>query len=116
MKQPIVLISVGLQIYDVWEIQNFVQKILEKVILTLSAKTGRDYKPLITVAKKAHYITGAIGVVDALEDHLILCNIRRVLYGLGKYEHAFTLKLFQCFIGDLVRQIFDMSEGILFLL
>ena len=56
MKQPIVLISVGLQIYDVREVQNFVQKILEKVILTLSAKARLDNKPLIAVAKEAHHI------------------------------------------------------------
>lgn len=89
---------------------------MEQVILALSAKTGRDRKPLITVAEKAHHIAGAIGVIDALEDHLILRNILCVLYGFGEYEHTFTLKLFQCFICNFASQLRYLRKGIFFLL
>ena len=86
------------------------------MILAFSAKAGLDDKPFVTAAEKTHYIAGAIGVVDTLKDHLLLCNILCIFYELGEDEYALMLKLLQCFIGDLVCQISNMRKGILFLL
>lgn len=103
-------------INNIWEVQNLVQKILEKEIFPLSAKAGLDHKPFITITKKPHHIAGTIGVIDALEDHLILRNILCILYGFGKYEYAFTLKLFQRFICNFTCQLRYLRKDIFFLL
>jgi len=38
VKQPIILISIGIQIYDVWKVHHFIKEILEKEIILLAAK------------------------------------------------------------------------------
>ena len=98
IKQPVILIGIGLQIHDVRKIQNFIQEILEEEILAIFAESGFDDQPFIPAAKKAHHIARAIGVIDTLENHLILRNILCILYDLREYEYAFTFKLLQCFI------------------
>ena len=65
------MIDIGLKIHDIRKIQNSVQEILEKVIFTIPAEAGFDNQAFISAA---HHITGAIGVIDALENHLILRN------------------------------------------
>lgn len=68
------MIDIGLKIHDIRKIQNSVQEILEKVIFTIPAEAGFDNQAFISAAEEAHHITGAIGVIDALENHLILRN------------------------------------------
>ena len=88
------MIDIGLKIHDIRKIQNSVQEILEKVIFTIPAEAGFDNQAFISAAEEAHHITGAIGVIDALENHLILRNnILWIPYDFWKHEHAFMLKL-----------------------
>ena len=47
---------------------------------------------------------------------MILRNILCIFYGFRKYEHTFTLKLFQCLICNFACQPRYLRKGIFFLL
>ena len=89
VEQPIVLIGVCLQVYDVWKIQNTVKQVLKKVVLAFTAEPGFDDEPFIATPKKAHDISRTEGVIYSLQDHLFLCKILGISYNLRKHKDAF---------------------------
>ena len=92
------MVGISLHVYDVREIQNSLQKILKEEIFIIPAEARFDDQTFISTAEKTHHIAGAIGIIEALEDHLILRKIFCIPYNLREYKHAFPLKLLQCFI------------------
>ena len=80
--------GIRFQIGKVREVQNLIQKILEKVILTLFAKAGFYDESFIPTAYKPHHVAGAIGVIDALEEQLILRDVLSVSDNLRENEDA----------------------------
>ena len=116
LEQLVVRIDIGCQIYDVWKIQNFVQKILEKVIFLLSAEAGPDDQPLVAISKKPHHIAGAIGIIDGLEDHLLLRQVCCILCGFRKQKDPFPFQLHKGFVGKFTCQIRNRSKSVFFLL
>ena len=110
------MVCVGLQVYDVRKIQNSIQKILKKEIFAIPTETGFDNQSFISAAEKPHYIACAIGIIDALENHLILCNILCIPHDFREHEYTFTLKLLQCFIRNFARKGFNLRKRLFFLL
>ena len=88
------MIGISLHIYDVWEIQNSVQKILEKEIFAIPAEAGFNNQSFISAADNPHYIACAIGIIDALEKHLLLCNILCIPHDFREHEYTFTLNIY----------------------
>ena len=110
------MVGISLHVHDVRKIQNSVQEILKKEVLAIPTKARFDNQAFITATEKAHYIAGAIRVIDALENHLILGNILCILYDFREHEYTFTLKLFQSFICYFACKVFDMRKRLFFLL
>ena len=55
IEQPVILIGIRLQIYNVWKVQHLIKDILEEIIL-ISAKTGLNNQTLISTTKESHHI------------------------------------------------------------
>ena len=88
------LIRIGFQIYNIREINDPFQKILEKEIFTTTAEARFYNQPFISIPYESHHISGAIGLIESLENHLLRCNIFCLLYTAWKYKYAFSLQLF----------------------
>ena len=116
IEQPIIVVGICLHIHDLRKIQTSVQELLKKEIFTLTTKSGFNNQPLITSAEKTHYVTCAIGVIYALENHLILRNILCILYDLREHKHTFAFKLLQRLICYFSREGSDLRKCLFFLL
>ena len=108
IEQPVVLIGIGFQIHDIWKIQYSVKQILKEIVLIFATKTRLNNQALIPATEKTHYISSAVGVVNALKNHLILCDILRIDDKLRKNKYAFPLQLLQSFVSNPTSEIPDL--------
>ncbi len=113
MKQSVILIGIRLQIHNIGKIQHPIKEILHEVILIVGAESRFDDQALIPASKKAHHISSAETIICSLKDHLIPCNIVRILDKFREYEDTFSFKLLQCLVSNLTRKICYFGEGIL---
>lgn len=111
VEKPQIPVGVRLQVQNVRKIQHFIEKILKKVILPLSAEPGLDDKPLIPAAEKAHDVPWTEGVVYALKDHLVFREVPCILNDLREDEDSLPLELLKGFVGDPGRKPSDSRKG-----
>lgn len=65
------------------------------------------YKPLAAASDKAHYVAGAVTLVVALENDLVLLHIRNIGKRLGENKDSFLFQLAHGFVGNFIHQILD---------
>ena len=116
IEQPVVLIGIGFQIHDIWKIQYSVKQVLKEIVLIFTAETGLNNQALVPATEKTHYISGAIGVVNALKNHLVFCDVLRIDDKFRKHKYTFPLQLLQRFVSNSGCEVFDLRERIFFYL